>query len=57
MLLLSVDLLDLATFLRLYVVNNLPLTLDMFASIVAFAAFGMLPSTVVHDVARCDVAT
>ena len=46
MLSLSVDLLDLATLLHLYVVNNLPLAFVVFAS---FAAFGMLPSDFVHD--------
>ena len=43
---LSVDLLDIANLLHLYVVNNLPL---------AFAAFSMLPSSPVHDVAHYDV--
>ena len=56
MLPLSVDLLDLATLLCLYVVKNLPLAFDVFASFVAFAAFGMLPSTLVHDFAHFDVA-
>ena len=42
------DLLDLATLLHLYVVNNLPLAFT------AFAAFGMLSSAAVHDVARCN---
>ena len=50
------DLLDLATFLRLYVVNNLPLTFDVFASFVAFDAFDMLPFAIVHDVSHCDAA-
>ena len=54
------DLLDLATLLHLYVVNNLPLAFDVFATFIAFvvlAAFGILPSVVIHDDARCDVAT
>jgi len=50
-----VDLLDLTTLFRLYVVNNLPLAFTAFASFAAFAAFGMLPSADVHDAARCDV--
>ena len=45
------DLLDLATLLHLYVVNNLPL------AFVVFAAFSIMPSTVVHDVSRCDDAS
>lgn len=52
---LSVDLLDPATFLCLYVVNNLPLASDAFAAFVAFVAFGMLPLVVVHDAACYDV--
>jgi len=51
-----VDLLDLATLLCLYVVNNLPLAFGAFASFAAFAAFGMLPSVTIHDAAHCDAA-
>jgi len=42
-----VDLLDLATLLHLYVINNLPF---------AFDAFGMLPLVVIHDATHCDAA-
>jgi len=41
------DLLELATLFRLYVVNNPPL---------AFVAFGMLYSMIVHDATQCDAA-
>ena len=41
------DLLELTTLLHLHVVNNPPL---------AFVAFHMLSSTIVHDAAHCDVA-
>jgi len=52
-----VDLLDLATLLRLYVVNNLPLAFALFDSFSMFVAFGMLPSVAICDAARCDVAS
>ena len=42
----SVDLLELATLFFLCVINNLPL---------AFFAFSMLPSSVVHDATHYDV--
>jgi len=42
------DLLDIATLFRLRVVNNPPL---------AFLAFDILSTAVVHDVARYDVVT
>ena len=48
------ELLDLATFLRLYVVNNLPLASVAFIAFAMFAAFSMLPSAGIHDDARCD---
>jgi len=51
------DLLELATLFHLYVVTNLPLTFATFAAFVAVAAFGMLPSAVVHDDTCCDAAT
>jgi len=51
-----VDLLDLATLLHLYVINNIPLAFAMFAAFIAFVAFSMLPSAAVHDDGRCDAA-
>jgi len=67
MFLLSVDLLDHATFFRLCVDNNLPLAFIafsvfsaftvfiVFVAFVVFAAFDMLPSVVVHDAACYDI--